>query len=324
MARPFWKGTLTFGLVEIGVTLRPVRATDELSFSLLDRNDFAPVGYKRYNKRTGREVPFERVVRGFEYEPDQYVVLTDDELHQANAEASQTIELVQFVNRSDIDPIYFETPYFIEPSRKSSRSYALLRATLQKTQLVGIVRVVLRTRQHTAALIVHDGVMMLDLLRYSEELRTPTDLAVPLEPGANGRSTSAKSGAGRKLGASDAKPAPLTVSELKMASLLVEEMREPWKPETFKDEYRRDVMALIKKKIRSGKTHEIVADAPERTSREPREIVDLMPLLKQSLGRRGKGTARSSTSQGIKREPAKPAAKRGSAKREIAKSRKRA
>src|SRR5437867_10390179 len=110
MARPFWKGSLSFGLVEIGVTLRPASTADDLSFTLLDRRDFAPVGYKRYNKRTGQEVPWERVVRGYEYEPDRYVVLTDEELRAANAEATQTMDLVAFVDRDAIDPIYFDTP----------------------------------------------------------------------------------------------------------------------------------------------------------------------------------------------------------------------
>ncbi|MEO5988014.1 MAG: Ku protein, partial [Candidatus Eisenbacteria bacterium] len=136
MARPFWKGTLSFGLVEIGVTLQPARTGDDLSFSLLDRRDFSPVGYKRYNKRTGKEVPWDSVVRGYEYEPAQYVVLTDDELRQANAEVTQTLDLVSFVDRSEIEPIYFDTPYFVLPLRKSSRGYSLLRDTLSATGLV--------------------------------------------------------------------------------------------------------------------------------------------------------------------------------------------
>ena len=221
MARPFWKGTLSFGLVEIGVTLQPARSGDHLSFSLLDRHDFSPVGYKRYNKRTGKDVPWDSVVRGYEYEDDPYVVLTDDELRQANAGASQTLDLVTFVDRGEIEPIYFDTPYFVLPLRKSSRGYSLLRDTLASTGLVGIVRVVLRRR-------------------------------------------------------------------------LVEDMREAWKPEQYTDEYHHDVMAMIQKKVKSGKTHEIIPETETRAARAPREVVDLVPLLKRSLARRG-GRAGTST-----------------------------
>ncbi len=287
MAHAFWKGTLSFGLVEIGVALRPVRGASDFSFSLLDRRDFAPVGYKRYNKRTGREVPWDRVVRGYEYEDDQFVVLTDDELHRANAEATQTMDLVAFVDRAEIDPVYFETPYYVEPQRKSSRSYALLRDTLSKTGLVGIVRIVLRTRQHVAALLVRDQVLMLDILRYEEELRAPSDLSLDAD------AKTGKKGRGKaKPAARSPRSAPApTAAELKMATRLVEEMRERWSPADYRDEYRRDVMALIQKKVKSGKTHEIVEPAAEPTARPTREVVDLMPLLKKSLGRRAPAAA---------------------------------
>src|SRR5256885_623281 len=134
MARAFWKGSISFGLVEIPVSLQPAVQTHDLDFSLLDRKDFSPVGFKRFNKNSGRDVPREEVVRGYEYEPDEYVVLTDEEIARANVERSQTIDIVQFVERDEIDPLYYETPYYIEPLKKASKSYALLRAALEKSR----------------------------------------------------------------------------------------------------------------------------------------------------------------------------------------------
>ena len=294
MAHAFWKGSLSFGLVEIGVSLRPAEAASDLAFTLLDRNDFSPVGNKRYNKKTGREVPWERVVRGYEYEPDQYVVLTDEELASANAEASRTIEVVSFVDRNEIEPIYYGTPYYVEPQTRSSKAYALLREALVETGLVGIVRVVLRTRQHMAALLVRDRALMLELLRYPDELRKPE-----AGEGTNGK----------------AKPSP---AELRMAVRLVSEMREKFDPEAFRDDYRQDVMAMIEKKIRSGKTHEIVTEGPEQPKRATREVVDLMSVLKQSIERRAaagserprRRWATPQAAEGPQRRPARRAPER--------------
>ena len=279
MAHAFWKGSISFGLVDIPVSLRPLTSTDSLDFTLLDRTDFAPVGYQRYNKTTGKQVPWERVVRGYEYEDEQYVVLTDEELRSANVERSQTIAIEAFVDRAEIHPAFFETPYFVEPIRKDSRSYSLLRATLEESQLVGIATVVLRTRQHVAALVVRDHVMMLDLLRYAEDLRLPKGLEVPAQTG-------------------KAKPSE---AELRVASRLVEEMRAKWKPDQYKDEYRHDVLELIQKKIKSGKVHEITKPKePSARGRARSEIVDLMPLLKKSLAQRSespKSERRSTTAK---------------------------
>jgi DNA end-binding protein Ku len=285
----FWKGTLSFGLVEIPVSLRPALDSDEMRFTLLDREGFAPVGNKHYNKNTGREVPWDRIVRGFEYEPEEYVVLSDEELRRANARATQTIEIFEFVDRDAIEPVYFDVPYFIEALKQSSKSYALLRAALERTGRIGVARVVLRTRQRLAAVVVRDSVMMLDLLRYSHELREPQDLVVP----------------GKAL-----KGTGVSERELKMAERLIEDMTGEWEPKRYKDEYRDDVMALIKKKIKSGHTHTIVE--PEDGGEAPRkvsEVMDLMPLLKRSLerghgrGSRGDAAERERNGRGATRAP---------------------
>ncbi len=256
----FWKGSLNFGLVDIPVALRPATKRDELGFSLLDRRDFAPVGYRHYNKSTGDEVQWSQIVRGYEYEPDEYVVLSDEELAAANVKATQTIEILEFVDRAEIPPMFFDTPYFVEPLKQGS--YALLRAALERTGKVGIARVVLRTRQHLAAVLVRDSVLMLDLLRYEDELRAPSDLSVPGE---------------------SAKQSGLKENEIQMAERLIAGMTGSWKPSQYKDEYREDVMALVKRKVKSGQIHEIVE--PRKPAAEaPRPgVVDLMPLLKRSL-----------------------------------------
>jgi len=286
MPRAFWKGSISFGLVEIGVALRPATGGEGLSFTLLDKQDFSPVGNRRYNKNTGKEVPWERIVKGYEYEPDQYVVLTDEELRSANLEATQTIDLVAFVNREEIDPIYFDTPYYVDPQSRSSRSYTLLLKALEQTGLVGIARVVLRTRQHVAAILPREGQLLLVLLRYQEELR---DAKAPSGESEDGE----EKGRGRKPRVKPAaRTTPPSPAELRMATKLIEEMKEPWKPEEYKDEYYDDVMALIEKKVASGKTHEIVTESAPRSAKKPREVVDLMPLLKESLERRGPRPAR--------------------------------
>ena len=271
MARAFWKGSISFGLVEIPVTLHPAVESHDLSFSLLDRKDFSPVGYKRYNKSSGRDVPWDEVVRGYEYEPDEYVVLSDEELRRVNAEATQSIEIVEFVERAQIDPMYFETPYYVQPQKRGSKAYALLRAALERSGRVGIARVVLRTRQRLAAVVVRDQVLTLDLLRYAHELRSAADVEVP-----------PKSGKG------------VTEAEIKMARQLIDGMTGTWDPAAFKDEYRDDVMALVRKKVKSGQTHTIVEPEPDEEPRRARTgVADLMPLLKESLAKQGALARRS-------------------------------
>jgi DNA end-binding protein Ku len=286
MARAFWKGSISFGLVEIPVTLKPAVQSKDLSFSLLDRKDFSPVGYKRYNKSSGRDVPWDQVVRGYEYEPDEYVVLSDEELRQANVEATQTIEILEFVKKEEIDPLFFETPYYVEPMKRGSKSYALLRTALERSGKVGIARVVLRTRQRVAALVVRDKVLTLDLLRWAHELRSPDEVEVP-------------SASGKGQGVSQA--------EIRMAEQLIEGMTGSWDPERFKDEYREDVLALVKKKVKSGQTHTIVEPEPSEEPKPRRtDVMDLMPLLKQSLEQHG--------GEGRRPAKAKPRAKRASSK----------
>jgi len=282
MEHALWKGRISFGLVEIPVRLWPAVKTNELSFSLLDRRDFSPVGNKRYNKKTGKEVPWDDVVRGFEYGPDEYVVLSDEELRRANVAAHETIEITEFVDQGEIDPMSYETPYFVTPLQRGSKSYALLRDALERSGRVGIARVVLRTRQRLAALLVRNRMLVLDLLRYAHELRSADEVAEP-----------PKSAKGS-----------VTAAEIKMAQELIRGMNGTWNPARFKDEYRDDVMALVRRKVKAGQIHAIVEpSSPEEPRAARSEVMDLMPLLRKSLaaheaaGRRStkKNRARSST-----------------------------
>jgi DNA end-binding protein Ku len=261
MARAFWKGSLSFGLVEIPVSLKPAIRSDSLDFTLLDKADFSPVGYKRYNKSTGREVDWDRIVKGYEYERDEYVVLGDEELRRANVKATQTIDLVEFVDVTEVDTVYFDTPYYVEPVKKGSKSYALLRETLVRTGKAGIGRVVLRTRQHLAALVVRDAVLVLNLLHYVDEIVPAKDLEAP----------------------GSLKAAGVSEREIQMAEKLVEGMTGKWDPAKYHDEYREDVLDLVRRKVKSGQTHTIVEPDEAEPKRPRREVVDLMPLLKQSL-----------------------------------------
>jgi DNA end-binding protein Ku len=284
MARAFWKGTISFGLVNIPVSLQPAVQEHELSFTLLDRKDFSPVGNKRYNKNTGRDVPWDEVVRGYEHEEDEYVVLSDEELRRANVEASETIEIVQFVKTEEIDPLFFETPYYVAPIKKASKSYALLREALERSGRVGIARVVLRTRQRLAALLVRDRVLVLDLLRYAHEIKGADEIDAP---------------------AKTVKAAGLTEAEIKMAGQLVAGMAGPWEPSRYKDTYHDDVLALVRRKVRAGKTHTIL-EPEARSAKERRrsEVMDLMPLLKRSIAARAgepRGGPKAKPSQGTRR-----------------------
>ncbi|HET9252256.1 MAG TPA: Ku protein [Candidatus Eisenbacteria bacterium] len=298
MARAFWKGSLSFGLVEIPVSLRPAMEPDELHFTLLDRKDFSPVGYRRYNKSTGREVEWDQIVRGYEYEPDEYVVLTDEEIRGANVKASGTIEIMEFVEAAQIDPALFEAPYFVEPVKKASKSYALLLQALQETGKVGIARVVLRTRQRLAALVPRGPVLALILLRYAHELRKPGDLDLP---------------------ATDGKKGSVSEREVKLAERLIDEMTSKrWDPSRYKDEYRDEVLDLVRQKVKSGKTHTILE--PEKgteTRRARSDVVDLMPLLKKSLEAHGARGEEDAQDDRAKRAPRRASAKpaRAGAKR---------
>jgi DNA end-binding protein Ku len=279
--RAIWKGSISFGLVHIPVELHAAEKERELDLSLLDARDHSPVGYTRRNKRTGREVPWEKIVRGYEVKKGRYVVLGDEDLKRANPKATRTIEILDFVDATEIPPFYFEKPYYLASAAEPGKGYALLRATLQRTGRVGIARVVIHTRQHLAAVLPSDDVLVLNLLRFAHELRDASEVEVP---------------------GSDLRKLGLRPKEIEMAEQLVLGMVSAWEPERYRDDYREDLLAFIRKKARSGGAEEIER-AAEPAEEGGAEVVDLVALLKRSLGDRTRGDPK----RRIQRAPAKRA-----------------
>ena len=276
MARSIWKGAITFGLVSIPVELFPAEERKEFTFSMLDKRDFSPVGYKRYSKKTGKEVEWNNIVKGYEYEKDQYVVLSDEDFKRANVKASRTIEIESFVEGSDISPEFFETPYYLVPGERGEKVYALLRETLRSTNRVAVTQFVLRSTQHLAAVKPVGRALMLCTLRYSDELRGT---------------------GGFKLPAAGLKAARVTTKEIDLAKHLIDDMTGKWNPVSFKDTYHQDLMRRIREKVKKGQTKEITQPSSD-DSEEPRssKVIDLAALLKQSIDgggqRRTAGPAR--------------------------------
>ena len=180
MPRGLWKGAISFGLVNVPVELHSVeKRSGELDLTMLDKRDLAPVGYKRYNKSTGEDVPWAEIVKGYEYDDDKYVVLSDEDFRRANVEASRTVEIQAFVDLKEIPPLFFETPYYLAPGKRGEKAYALLRDAMKKAGKAGIATVVIRTRQYLAAVMPQDDVLLMDTLRYADEIRAADELGVP-------------------------------------------------------------------------------------------------------------------------------------------------
>ncbi|WP_457419903.1 non-homologous end joining protein Ku [Roseateles sp. P5_E7] len=281
--RAIWKGAISFGLVHVPVALHSATQEQEVDFDWLDKRSMDPVGYKRINKRTGKEIAKEHIVKGVKLEGDDYVVLSDDEIKDAYPKRTQTIQIEAFVKATDVSFVYIEKPYYLSPDARAQRVYALLREALEAAGVIGIARFVLHNKEHLAALIPAGPALMLGTLRWAEEIRSPEALDLP------------------KAGEAGLKPA-----ELKMARQLIAEMTAAWKPEQFKDDFTTAIHALVAAKAKAGKkaTVKPFEDAPDTGSSN---VVDLTELLRQSLG--GKAGKASKPSK------AKPAAKTARSKR---------
>jgi DNA end-binding protein Ku len=270
MPRAVWKGQIAFGLVSVPVTLHSAEERVDIQFRLLDARDKARVRYERVNEITGREVPWDQVVKGYELDDDNYVVVTDGEIKDAAPQATQTVQIEDFVSADEIDPVYFEKPYYLVPEKRGEKGYALLRETMRRTKTVGIARVVIRTREYLAALLVSGDRLMLDLLRFEQEIKDPKDFEVP----------------GRDLEA-----AKISKKEIDMATKLVESMTVPWKPERYKDEFRANLLDWLQKKAEKGDGDELMGGETKAKPSRGR-VVNFMDLLEKSLGaKRGGGAA---------------------------------
>lgn len=275
MARAIWKGAISFGLVHIPVALVSATSSQGVDFDWLDKRSMDPVGYKRINKVTGKEMTKENIVKGVQYEKGQYVVLSEEEIRAAHPKSTQTIEIFGFVDSNQIPLQNIETPYYLAPDRRGEKVYALLRETLVQTKKVALANVVLHTRQHLAAVMPLESAMVLVLLRWPAEVRSLDTLEL----------TDA---------VTDVK---LNKSELTMAKRLVEDMSADWTPEDYRDTFQDQIMELVETKAREGKIESVETEA-EDTDRKSADVIDLTELLKRSLA--GKGS--------VSKKPAKPAA----------------
>ena len=291
MARGLWKGAISFGLVNVPVELFSAqKRSAEIDLTMLDKRDLAPVGYKRVNKASGKEVPWDDVVKGYEYQDDKYVVLSEEDFRRANPEAAKTVGIMAFVDLDDITPQYFETPYYLAPGKRGEKAYALLRDAMAKAGKAGIASVVIRTKQYLAALVPHDDALILNTLRYPNELKSAQDLDIPDK--LKGHKASAK--------------------ELDMALTLIDDMADEWRPEKYHDTYHEDLMQRIEQKIKAGQTEEITEPQKEERPAKGAEVIDLMSLLKKSVAGGRKGAAREREPQS-ERKPRRAARKRRAA-----------
>lgn len=282
-SRTLWKGAITFGLVHIPVGLHTASTEQGVDFDWLDKRSMDPVGYKRINKRTGKEITKENIVKGVQYEDGKYVIISPDEIEAVFPKTTQTIEIERFIDAGAMPFIFLERPYYVAPINKSEKVYALLREALVDTGKIALAKVVIATKQHLAALVPSGPALVLNLLRWGDEVKTLDALDLPA--------------AGRKN---------ISAAEMKMAKQLVAEMSGDWDPADFKDEFRHQVMKLVDKKVKAGKTETVIQ--PEEEAPEAANVVDLTALLQRSLkgGRKPAGKA-PSASAAAKKTPAKKA-----------------
>lgn len=283
ISRSLWKGAISFGLVHIPVALHPATVEGGLNFDWLDKRTMDPVGYRRINKKTGKEIDKENIVKGIEYEDGKYVVLSQEEITAAYPKTTQTIEIEMFVPVTAIPFIYLERSYYVVPINKGGKVYALLREALLNTRRIGVARVVIQTKQHLAALVPSGPALVLNLLRWADEIRSPENLSFPSE---------------------GTEEAGITEKELKMAEQLVTDMSGKWQPEQFQDSFKDEIMKLVNQKVETGDIQSVVQPEEGEPSRGA-QILDLTELLQRSL--------KSKESEGgQKKAPGKSSAKPGS------------
>ena len=254
--RAIWKGSISFGLVNIPIALYPAIRREELKFRLLRAKDLSPVNYKRVAEADGKEVPWDQIVKGYEYEKGKYIVLKDEDFKRVDVEATQTVDIIDFVALEEINPMYFHKPYLMEPTKGGAKAYVLLRDALRNTGKTGIAKVVIKTRQHLAAVKPHDNGLVLELMHFADELTELDALDLPDK-------------------------ATVTNGEMKMAKTLISQMTQQWKPEKYTDDYKSALMNLIEKKIKSGGRS---PKGSKTKTTPPSNVIDLMALLQDSLG----------------------------------------
>ena len=280
MPRAIWKGSISFGLVNIPIALYPATRREELKFRLLRKSDLSPVNYKRVAEKDGREVPWDQIVKGYEYEKGKYVVLKDEDFQRVDLEATQTVDIQDFVNQEEIDPMFFYKPYYLEPQKGGDKAYALLRDALKDSGKVGIAKVVIKTRQYLAGVKPEDGALVLELMHFADELADTGKLNVPK-----------KTEVGKR--------------EMNMAKSLIDSMSSKWDPENYRDEYREALMEVIEEKVEAGGKE--IEEKPKRAPK-PTKVIDLVSVLQKSLEQTGTKKKATTKSRRKQKQPAKKAA----------------
>ena len=291
MPRVIWKGAITFGLVHVPVALYPASQSVGIDFDWLDKRSMDQVGYKRINKRTGKEIQGSDIVKGIKQDDGDYVILSEDQIKAAYPTSTQTIEIESFVKAGEIAFTLLETPYYLEPIGKGQKVYALLRESMREAGVIGIARVVMHTKEHLAALVPAGAALVLNTIRWASEIRPLTELSLPPE---------GKTAAGLK-------PA-----ELKMAAQLISDMTAPWNSSDYTDKFSDAVQALVNKKVAAGDTETVTPLEDKPSEAGTNNVVDLTALLAQSLAKRKPGSAEK---KGVKETTKKPAAKTATRKR---------
>ena len=280
MARAIWKGSISFGLVNIPIALYPATRREEFKFRLLRKSDLSPVSYKRVAEKDGKEVPWDQIVKGYEYEKGKYVVLKDEDFERVDLEATQTVDIQDFVDQEEIDPIFFYKPYYLEPQKGGDKAYVLLRDALKDSGKVGIAKVVIKTREYLAGVKPEDGVLVLELMHFADELADPGKLHVPK-----------KTEVGKR--------------EMNMAKSLIDSMSSKWNPEKYRDDYREALMEVIEEKVEAGGKE--IEEKPKK-ARKPTKVIDLVSVLQKSLEQTGGKKKATAKSRWKHKQPAKKAA----------------
>lgn len=251
--RSIWKGSISFGLVNIPIHMYTASQDKELKFVLLHKKDLSEIRYARICKAEEKEIPWEEIVKGYEYEKGNFVVLKDEDFEKANLKKTKTIEIINFINEDEIDSVYYVKPYFLEPDKNADKAYGILREALHKSKKVGLARYVIRNREHLAVIKAHDNMIILNELRFSTELIQPEDLDLPA-PSAKGSS-----------------------KEIDIAIKLIDQLTVPFKPEKYEDTFVEEMRHIIKQKAKGKPIHPKTGEAP------PTKIHDIMSLLQASL-----------------------------------------
>lgn len=252
--RTLWKGAISFGLVTIPVSLYPATRREELKFRMLRKSDLSPINYKRVAEADGKEVSWDQIVKGYEYEKDRYVVIKEEDFARVDVEATQTVDIINFVALDEVDPLLFYKPYYLEVGKGGDKAYVLLRDSLIKTRKIALAKVVIRARQHLAAVKPQKDGLMLELMHFPDELIDVEEFKEPRQT---------------KIGK----------AEMKMAEQLIDTMSSPWKPEEYSDDYKDALEKLIEQKIEHGDEKKPAHKKRKTTSK----IIDLAEVLKQSL-----------------------------------------